>query len=439
MTDDPKGLRDDVTQILSRPTGQMDRKALLESLRRNVTILFTDLKGSTSYFEKYGDAAGLLMVHRCNSMISECVERHGGRVLKTIGDAVMAVYEDCREAVASAVEMQEAISGDNKDREESRRVSIRIGLNYGPGLVKSNDVFGDVVNVASRVESAAAPEQILISDTLYAALGKTDRFRIRPMGKFALKGKADERDLYEVMWKPEGDTVPAGSHSMISVPALSRNVRYRLVQVRNDGKPGRELEVSAAQAGIGNSQGEFTFPHDAKLQPLHARVLLDSGQLFIEPVNQAPVFFSLVGPYRLQPGDVVKMGTQVLEFHANTAALEMASSTGATMKEISAKLEKPIAEFVAVVGGQKPLVIGEGETTFGRTKGTHTFTDSAMSRAHAKVYHRGEDFFIEDTGSTNGTFVRAKEKTPLPEGVTVSLGGQLLKVVREVLDSKARL
>ena len=69
MSDDPKGLRDDVTQILSRPTGQMDRKALLESLRRNVTVLFTDLKGSTSYFEKYGDAAGLMMVHRCNTMI----------------------------------------------------------------------------------------------------------------------------------------------------------------------------------------------------------------------------------------------------------------------------------------------------------------------------------------------------------------------------------
>ena len=432
---DPK--IDDVTQILSRPTGQMDRKALLESLRRNVTVLFTDLKGSTSYFEKYGDAAGLMMVHRCNSMLTECVERHGGRVVKTIGDAVMAVFEDHAEAVASSIEMQEAITADNEKKEESRRVSIRIGINYGLGLVKSNDVFGDVVNVASRVESAASPEQILISDTLRAVLGETDRFRIRPMGKFALKGKADERDLFEVMWRPEGDTVPAGSHSMISVPSMARNVHYKLVQVRTDGRPSRELNVSEKPTDVGNSSGEFTFPNDAKMRPAHARFMVDSGQLFVVPLAEADVFFTLIGPYRLQPGDVVRMGAQVLQFHANTAALEMAANTGTAMKDLSAKLEKPIAELVPIDASKPAIAISEGETTFGRTKGTHVFQDSAMSRSHAKIYHRGEDFFIEDTGSTNGTFIRAKEKTPLPEGTTVAIGGQLLKVVREVGESKA--
>ena len=132
---DPKGpLQNDVTQILSRPTGQMDRKALLESLRRNVCILFTDLKGSTSYFEKYGDAAGLLMVHRTTTMLSDAVERHGGRVIKTIGDSVMAVYEDPSAAVSSAIDMQEAVAADNKDKEEARQVQVRIGINYGLGL-----------------------------------------------------------------------------------------------------------------------------------------------------------------------------------------------------------------------------------------------------------------------------------------------------------------
>ena len=155
MTDSKGPLNDDVTQILSRPTGQMDRKALLESLRRNVCVLFTDLKGSTSYFERFGDAAGLMMVHRSTNMLSQPVERHSGRVIKTIGDSVMAVFEDPAEAIAAAIEMQEAITADNKEKEETRRVLVRIGINYGLGLVKSNDVFGDVVNVASRVESAA--------------------------------------------------------------------------------------------------------------------------------------------------------------------------------------------------------------------------------------------------------------------------------------------
>src|SRR6266481_2146053 len=211
-----------VTRILNRSSEQLDQAAELEKLRRNITILFTDLKGSTAFFEKFGDAAGLLMVHRCNTMLAEAVERHGGRVIKTIGDAVMAAFEDHAEAVAAAIEMQEAITADNKDKTGAQKISIRIGINYGLGLVKSNDVFGDVVNVASRVESAAAPEQILISDSLNAALGACDRFKIRAMGKFALKGKADERELFEVAWRDGGDTVPAGSHSLIAVPAIAQ-------------------------------------------------------------------------------------------------------------------------------------------------------------------------------------------------------------------------
>jgi pSer/pThr/pTyr-binding forkhead associated (FHA) protein len=166
------------------------------------------------------------------------------------------------------------------------------------------------------------------------------------------------------------------------------------------------------------------------MQTKHARVSVESGQLFVEPIGGGTVFFSLIGPYRLQPGDMVKMGSQILEFRANSSALEMAASTGASIKEVSAKLPAPVAELVSTTD-QKAFPLPDVETTFGRTKGTYTFSDNAMSRSHAKVYHRGEDFFLEDTGSTNGTFVRAREKTPVPDGAIVSVAGQLLRVVRE--------
>lgn len=419
-----------VTKILNLSVEDMGRAAELEKLRRNITVLFTDLKGSTNYFEKYGDAAGLLMVHRCNSMLGGIVERHGGRVIKTIGDAVMASFEDHAEAVAASIEMQEAVTADNKDKTGAQKISIRIGINYGPGIVKSDDIFGDVVNVASRVESAAAPEQILISDTLYQAVSGSGRFRLRALGKFALKGKAEERDLYEVGWKPRDDSHAGASHSMI-VPALpgAAQAKIKLVQIRTDGQPGRELDLPVGVSHIGRDQCEFAFPNDAAMSSPHTRLFVESGQLFVEPVGDAAVFFSLIGPYRLREGDVVKMGSQVLEMVLNSAAVEMASMTGAGLSEISAKIQQPVAEFVATGIGRKRYAIQDGPTTWGRTKGTYAFPiDTAMSRSHAKVYHRGEDFFIEDTGSTNGTFVRAREKTPVPPGATLSISGQLLKV-----------
>ncbi|MGB9106437.1 MAG: adenylate/guanylate cyclase domain-containing protein, partial [Terriglobales bacterium] len=107
---------DGVTRILNLDAQQLDRAAELEKLRRNITVLFTDIKGSTAYFEKFGDSAGLLMVFQCNNLLSKCVERHGGRVIKTIGDAVMASFEDHCEAVAASIEMQEAITADNSPR-----------------------------------------------------------------------------------------------------------------------------------------------------------------------------------------------------------------------------------------------------------------------------------------------------------------------------------
>src|SRR6185437_7900926 len=104
---------------------------------------------------------------------------------------------------------------------------IRIGINFGLGFVKSNDVFGDVVNVASRVEAAATPDQILISDTLQQAIAANDRFHLRLAGRFSLKGKSEERNLFEVSWR-EGAPDEA-FNSMIGLSAVQ--TKFTLVQL----------------------------------------------------------------------------------------------------------------------------------------------------------------------------------------------------------------
>jgi class 3 adenylate cyclase len=428
---------DGVTRILNLDAQQLDQAAELEKLRRNITVLFTDIKGSTAYFEKFGDSAGLIMVHHCNTLLGKAVERHGGRVIKTIGDAVMAAFEDHAEAVAAAIEMQEAITADCVAKPEAHRVKVRIGIHYGRGIVKSNDVFGDVVNVASRVEGAASPEQILISDTLHHAVADTNRFRLRLAGRFSLKGKSEERELFEVIWREQAGQA-SGSHSMIVAAVNAPQVKYRLVQLRNDGRPGREFEIASGRALVGRTHSDFAFPHDEYMQSPHARLLVESSQLYLDPEPEADSFFSLVGSYRLQHGDVVSIGNQVLEFQVDEAALAEASLSGTNLGELSAMLHGAVAEFMSLNPDAKRYPIREQQTTWGRTKATYTFpTDTAMSRSHAKVYHRGEDFFIEDVGSTNGTFVLAREKTPIPAGAILSIGGQRLKVFRDEQSGKA--
>ena len=422
---------DSVSRILRVADLTPELAAELDRYRRNITVMFTDIKGSTSYFEKYGDSAGTLMVHRCNGLLGDIATRHSGRVIKNIGDSIMVSFDEPEAAVTAAIEMQRTITAQETKKSESDRISIRIGMNHGPGIVKTNDVFGDVVNTASRVETSAAPEQILVPDNIQRMLAASGRFVFRHLGKFELKGKAETRDLFEVVWNEQGRALPTATHSVLVPDSKTVAARFKLQQVRSDGSAGTEHRFAGDAIVIGRADCDLSFAHDTKLQAKHARVSIAGAQLLVEALGGSAVFFSLVGPYRLRHGDAVRIGQQLLEFHANAAAITNAANSGIRMPDLITILEQPVAEFMSAAE-KRSYPIKADEVTWGRTKGTYTFpNDQTMSRSHAKVFHRGEDFFLEDTGSRNGTFVQVREKAQVPPGATIALGGQILKVLQE--------
>src|SRR5437867_6142002 len=171
----------------------------LEKLRTPVTILFSDIKGSTTYFEKKGDVEGMAMINRHNSLLFPEIEGAGGRVVKTIGDAIMACFEDPVAAIRGAVRMQRALEHDRQGRAETEQIHIRVGLHTGLGLIKEGDVYGDVVNAASRIQRQAQIEQILITDVLLDA-ARMAGFECAKMGRAELRGKEEPIDLYAVAW-----------------------------------------------------------------------------------------------------------------------------------------------------------------------------------------------------------------------------------------------
>jgi class 3 adenylate cyclase/pSer/pThr/pTyr-binding forkhead associated (FHA) protein len=425
-----------VTQIMQSQRGQNELLAELEKFRRNVVVMFTDIKGSTAYFEKYGDVAGLMMVHQCNDMLRLVVEQHNGRVVKTIGDAIMAIFDNCKDSVEASVEMQKALITFNAPKPEQDHVFIRIGLNYGSGIVKSNDVFGDVVNVASRVESVGAAEQIVISESVREKVEPLNQFKIVHMGKFSLKGKEGDRDLFEVVWNPAKQMRMAVAHTVIMGPPKVARIasNLKLQHIKRDGTVGQTHELKNGKLSLGRSQGDLQFANDPTLAPLHARFTWEKGQLFVEDLSEGRgVFIRLIATYTMQDGDTVLMGKQLLEFREKSELVAAAAATGTTVADISTVTNEPIAEFVRVTehatdsSTRFPLL--DQEITWGRNKGTYTFPDDGfMSRSHAKIYQRGENYFLEDVGSRNGTFVKVRGKVPVPVGSTVLTGGQLLKV-----------
>jgi class 3 adenylate cyclase len=424
-----------VSQLLGSVGSQAAAAAELEKFRRNITILFTDIKGSTAYFEKYGDAAGLLMVSTCNDAISDITREHGGKVIKTIGDAVMASFEDCHQSVRAAIKMQERIYADAQLQPPDDRVSIRIGLNYGSGIVKSDDVFGDVVNVASRVESVGIPEQIVISDTLYEQVVKSGEFKLHALGRFSLKGKGENRDLYEVQWTERIQPKRAAAHTVVMTTSKSSAVpKHRLLRVLKDGTIGDKYSLKGDKLEVGRLRGDVQFPDDEKMAPSHARFSVEKDQLFVEDTSGvSSVFIGLIATYTMRDGDIIRMGEQVFRFREKVEAVAGAAARGTTILELNSDMDEPPAELIFVgqdfLDTAARLPLNEEEISFGRSRGTYVFPeDPFMSRAHCKIYHRGEDFFVEDLGSRNGTFIKVRGKAPVPVGATVLVGSQVLKV-----------
>ncbi|WP_179137023.1 CHAT domain-containing protein [Candidatus Entotheonella palauensis] len=176
-----------------------EREELLQrNFAREVTIFFTDIKGSTNYYEQYGDVSGRLMVQRHNDLLFPLITAHQGTLLRTIGDAILAIFDEPVHAVEAAIDMQRVLRDANQGQEEIKQIRIRIGINSGQALIESHDVYGDAVNVAARVEGHALPEQILISESTYQRL--PDTIPCRSLGTVPFKGKALPAELYEVLW-----------------------------------------------------------------------------------------------------------------------------------------------------------------------------------------------------------------------------------------------
>ena len=99
--------------------------------------------------------------------IIPCLDVHGGRVVKTMGDGLLAVFKHPLNAALAALEIQRQVREHNELKMESERFHVRVGLNSGKVIRKEGDVFGDTVNVASRMETLAQPGDIYLTQTTY--------------------------------------------------------------------------------------------------------------------------------------------------------------------------------------------------------------------------------------------------------------------------------
>ena len=141
----------------------------------NLGFLFTDLKGSTEMYERLGDAQAFALVKEHFYIMERLVRQHNGAIVKTIGDAVMAVYTDPKEAVRTAVEMIEAFDDLDTVKKLKDSIVVKVGIHHGPCIAvtlnERIDYFGTTVNIAARVQGLSDGRDVMASGAIFEETG----------------------------------------------------------------------------------------------------------------------------------------------------------------------------------------------------------------------------------------------------------------------------
>ena len=166
-------------------------------------VLFADVSGSTKLYDSVGDAAALAAIELCLRLFSALTEQHGGRVVKTIGDEIMAIFPGAAEAGRAAVDIQLGMR--EMAPVDKVRLGVRIGMHQGTVTERDGDVFGDTVNLAARLTDMASSGQIITSLETVDHLEPIQKMDCRTLYSIAVKGKEDEVRICEVLWTDTDD------------------------------------------------------------------------------------------------------------------------------------------------------------------------------------------------------------------------------------------
>jgi class 3 adenylate cyclase/tetratricopeptide (TPR) repeat protein len=271
-----------------------------QEFRKTVTIVFSDLKGSTAMGEKLDSESLREVMTRYFDAMRVELERHGGVVEKFIGDAIMAVFglpqlheDDALRAVRAAADMQRAqeVLNDELERQWGVRLTVRTGVNTG--VVVAGDptagqrlVTGDAVNVAARLEQAAGAQEVLLGDLTYRLV--RDYVDVEEVEPLELKGKSEPVPAYRLVGVREDAERPR----RLDAPMVGRDAELAVLRnaLEEAAKDRRcHLVTVVGEAGVGKSRliDEFVRSVEGHASFLRGRCLAYGDGITFWPLAEA--------------------------------------------------------------------------------------------------------------------------------------------------------
>ena len=248
------------------------------------TVVFADIVGSTSLYETLGNERATLMVTEVVQWMAGRIESEGGRVVKTLGDGVMALFGEPSVAVEGMLNVMREYRERITEPVHSINPDVRVGLDCGEVLDVGGDCYGDAVNTAARLCDRAAAGEIWATEAVVNVTSEMPNARFVRLGHLKVRGKADPLLMYQIEWRVDEGmemlTQQGGLTDFGTITATSP------LQIQFSwGRAHMQFRSSEVPVHVGRSSEAHLYIDDQRVSRLHARIDWIDGSFVLTDVS----------------------------------------------------------------------------------------------------------------------------------------------------------
>jgi len=244
----------------------MDIETTMHS--QTLTVLFADLVGSTRLYETLGDTQAHQRVTDSLKRMALVVETHSGRLLKTVGDAVMASFQRADDAYLAAIDIQKEHAG--------LELCVTVGFHSGEVIPDAGDVYGNAVNVAARVASFAEANEIYTTEAVVNQLSEQHRYNAQRLDEVEFKGVSRPMEVYRIHWRNDNsETTIMTAISPVDPRTVSTALTLRV------GHTSISVSVDNPVVTLGRDSNNMMIVDTESVSRNHAKIELVRGRYLL--------------------------------------------------------------------------------------------------------------------------------------------------------------